>query len=392
MPIKVNAEEFHTLSEKIPVIDVRSPKEFETGHYPGAYNIPIFNNEERAVVGTIYKRISRNDSVLKGLELVGPKLKEFAQQAQSLAKDNQLLIYCWRGGMRSASMAWLFETVGIKTYILVGGYKAFRRAGKKMLSKTDKLIVVGGLTGSGKTETLKEIKNQGEQVCDLEGIAHHKGSAFGALGQEKQPTNEQFENNLIYEWFSFNLDKPIWVEDESHSIGNNWIPDELFSIMRKAPVIKMEIDKKIRIKRLVDEYAGFDKKYLENCIFKISKRLGGQHAKKALESLEKGFLEDVADITLTYYDKSYSFGLSKRDNNTVFPVQLNSRDCIKNAGLLIEFQNNFILNKKTEVNSFGFIYFYFLTFLPSYPHFRYIAPQVKPAPNVARIILSPLFS
>jgi len=337
MPIKVNAEEFHTLSEKIPVIDVRSPKEFETGHYPGAYNIPIFNNEERAVVGTIYKRISRNDSVLKGLELVGPKLKEFAQQAQSLAKDNQLLIYCWRGGMRSASMAWLFETVGIKTYILVGGYKAFRRAGKKMLSKTDKLIVVGGLTGSGKTETLKEIKNQGEQVCDLEGIAHHKGSAFGALGQEKQPTNEQFENNLIYEWFSFNLDKPIWVEDESHSIGNNWIPDELFSIMRKAPVIKMEIDKKIRIKRLVNEYAGFDKKYLENCIFKISKRLGGQHAKKALESLEKGFLEDVADITLTYYDKSYSFGLSKRDNNTVFPVQLNSRDCIKNAGKIIEF-------------------------------------------------------
>jgi len=275
MSTKIGVFDFYTLSKSIPVIDVRSPKEFETGHYPGAYNIPIFNNDERTIVGTIYKKISRNDSVLKGLELVGPKLKDFAQQAQQIAKNNQLLIYCWRGGMRSASMAWLFETVGIKTHILTGGYKAFRRAGKVRLSKTEKLMVLGGLTGSGKTETLQEIQKQGEQVCDLEGLAHHKGSAFGALGQERQPTNEQFENNLIYEWFSFDLNKPIWVEDESHSIGNNWIPDELFSIMRQAPVIKMEIDKKLRITRLVNEYAGFDKKYLENCIFKISKRLGG---------------------------------------------------------------------------------------------------------------------
>ena len=280
MSEKIGVLDFYKLSQSIPIIDVRSPKEFETGHFPGAYNIPIFDNDERAVVGTTYKQINRNDAVLKGLEIVGPKLKEFAKQAQEISIDNQLMIYCWRGGMRSASMAWLFETIGLKVYILTDGYKAFRKYGKSLLASTKKLIVLGGLTGSGKTDTLLKIYEKGEQVIDLEGIAHHKGSAFGALGQDKQPTNEQFENNLIYEWLSLDTTKPIWLEDESHSIGSNWIPNELFSLMRKSAVLKMEIDKSQRIKRLVDEYAGFDPKYIENCVLKISRRLGGQNVKK----------------------------------------------------------------------------------------------------------------
>lgn len=283
---KIDIKAFLELSKSIPVVDVRSPKEFATGHFPGAINIPLFNNDERAVVGTAYKQINRNTAILKGLEIVGPKMKSFAEEAMSLAKNNQILVYCWRGGMRSASMAWLFDMLGIKTYTLIGGYRSYRRYGKQQLVLANKIIILGGLTGSGKSETLRKINDQGEQILDLELLANHKGSAFGSLGQNEQLPNEQFENNLIYEFLKLDLAKPIWIEDESHSIGSNWIPNELFLTMRQSPVIKMEIDKSIRIKRLVKEYAGFDKNHLENCILKIGKRLGGQHVKRALECLK----------------------------------------------------------------------------------------------------------
>lgn len=337
MSEKIGVLDFHKLSKEIPIIDVRSPKEFEMGHIHGAHNIPIFTNEERAVVGTKYKQEGREPAILIGLEIVGIKLRSFADTARKLSKKNQLLVHCWRGGMRSSSMAWLFEMAGIKTFVLDGGYKAFRNYGKSQLAASKQLIILGGLTGSGKTETLLKIKEKGEQVVDLEGLAHHKGSAFGALGQKPQPTNEQFENDLLYEWLSLDITKPIWLEDESHSIGSNWIPNELFNLMRTAPVIKMELNKSERIKRLVNEYAGFDTKFLETCILKIGKKLGGQNVKTALESLEKGDLSHVADITLAYYDKSYSFGIDSRGNDSVYPVKLESDDPEKNADILIEF-------------------------------------------------------
>lgn len=340
MAIKINIQDFIEKMKTTPVVDVRSPKEFDTGHIPGAYNIPIFSNDERAVVGKVYKKQGKEPAIFKGLEIVGGKLRSFAEQARAIAQNNELLVYCWRGGMRSASMAWLFETVGIKTLILKGGYKAFRKYGKTLLTQAEKLIVLGGLTGSGKTDILRKIKEEGEQIIDLEQLAHHKGSAFGALGQEIQPTNEQFENSLIWEWLKLDLSKPIWIEDESHSIGSNWIPLELFEKMRKAPVIKIELKKQIRIERLVKEYAVFDQEYIENCILKIGQRLGGQNAKKAIELLKNGDLEQVADVTLAYYDKSYNFGLSKREKNTIYPVRLKSDHPKNNTGILINFVRN----------------------------------------------------
>jgi tRNA 2-selenouridine synthase len=334
---KVDIKSFLELSKTIQIIDVRSPKEYEFGHIPGAHNIPLFDNDERAVVGTAYKQIDRNTSIIKGLEIVGPKMKSFAQEAMELSTNTQLLVYCWRGGMRSASMAWLFDMLGIKTHTLVGGYKSYRRYGKIKLSEAQRLIILGGLTGSGKTETLKKIHERGEQVLDLELLANHKGSAFGALGQNNQLPNEQFENNLIFDYLKLDSEKPIWIEDESHSIGSNWIPNELFQKMREAPVLKMELDKSERIKRLVNEYAGFDKIHLENCILKIGKRLGGQHVNHALECLKNDQLDVVADITLTYYDKSYSFGVDSRAKGTVFPIYLEQDNPEKNAEILIDF-------------------------------------------------------
>lgn len=338
MAIKINIQDFTEKTKTTPVIDVRSPKEFETGHIPGAFNIPIFSNKERAIVGTAYKKEGREPAIFKGLEIVGTKLRNFAEQARVIAaQNNELLIYCWRGGMRSASMAWLFETIGIQCYILDGGYQSFRRYGKTLLTQAEKLIVLGGLTGSGKTDILIKIKEKGGQIIDLEQLAHHKGSAFGSLGQKTQPTNEQFENSLIWEWLQLDLSKPIWIEDESHSIGSNWIPLELFEKMRKAPVVKIELDKQVRIDRLVKEYALFETKHLENCILKISQRLGGQNAKQAIESLKNGEFSEVAEITLRYYDKTYEFGLEKRKHQKIYPIRLGKDAIEKNTEILIEF-------------------------------------------------------
>lgn len=323
MTERINIEAFLEKTGSIPVIDVRTPAEFEQGHIPGAINIPLFSNEERAVVGTSYKKQGKEIAILQGLEFIGPKLKKTARDALKIAKDKKLLVHCWRGGMRSESMAWLFSTVGIHSYILEGGYKAFRRFGKQQLKEKGNILVLGGMTGSGKTELLHLLKEHGEQVIDLEGLAHHKGSAFGALGETPQPTTEQFENELIMQWLALNPLKPIWLEDESKSVGSDFIPDELFLRMRKAPVIFLDIPKKERIRRLVIDYANFDKNMLIFSVEKIQKRLGGQHAKTAIEAIKMDDYSKAIDVVLTYYDKTYQYGLNKRDPKKVhhFPIE-----------------------------------------------------------------------
>ncbi|WP_114437041.1 tRNA 2-selenouridine(34) synthase MnmH [Marinilabilia salmonicolor] len=307
-------ESFLEEAEVFPVIDVRTPAEFAQGHIPGAINMPIFSNEERAVVGTLYKREGRDAAVLKGLEYVGPKMAEFARAARRIAVDNQVLVHCWRGGMRSGSMAWLFRTVGLKATTLEGGYKAYRASFRKMLEEQKwRFMVIGGPTGGGKTEVLKELENHGEQMLDLEGLANHKGSAFGALGEEDQPTSEQFENDIHARFLKFNPDRIIWVEGESHSIGRVYIPDQLFELLMQAPLVMYDIDRKLRVDRLVRDYGCFDKELLQESVLKIQKRLGGQRTNEALEALDAGDYRSVADLTLQYYDKGYAKSLAKRN-------------------------------------------------------------------------------
>ncbi|NJO90678.1 MAG: tRNA 2-selenouridine(34) synthase MnmH [Chloroflexia bacterium] len=248
---------FFSLTKTIPIIDVRSPKEFEHAHIPGAVNLPLFSNEERTKVGICYKNEGRQTAVLLGLELVGPKLAYFAKKAQELSANNQLIVHCWRGGMRSSSMAWLFGTLGIKTYILEGGYKAYRRFIKEQFTQHIDLVVLGGLTGSGKTEILKELAKMGQQVINLEDLANHKGSAFGALGQNAQTSTEQFENNLYQIWKTLDLNKPVWVEDESKTIGKIGVPDELYLKIRNTNVIAVELPVDIRVDYLLEEYGKF---------------------------------------------------------------------------------------------------------------------------------------
>lgn len=322
----IGVEDFINLSAKIPIIDVRSPGEYLKGHIPGAYNIPLFNDKERSEVGTKYKKVNKEASVITGLEYVGPKLVNFVKQAKKIAKNNKLLVHCWRGGMRSESMAWLLSVADFETFVLNGGYRAYRQFFRKKLSDNkQKFIILSGMTGSGKTELLFELKKLGEQIIDLEGMAKHKGSAFGDLGQDPQPSTEQFTNNLFHIWNDLNVNKYVWIEDESKNIGTVSIPGELFNKMKKNPMVIIEMGKERRINRLADEYAKFDTDRLEKSILKIKKRLGGLRTKNCLDLIKGKKFASAINICLEYYDKAYLYGINKRKDNILATYQVNDK-------------------------------------------------------------------
>ncbi|PLX11001.1 MAG: tRNA 2-selenouridine(34) synthase MnmH [Marinilabiliales bacterium] len=333
----LSIEEFLLKAKDIPVIDVRSPAEFENGHIPGAFNIPIFSNDERAIVGINYKNNGKENAILNGLEIVGPKLASFVKEANKITKNKKILVHCWRGGMRSSSMAWLFKTAGYQVDILEGGYKNYRNYSRGLFEKIDKLLVLGGFTGSGKTDILKEMEKLGVQFLDLEGIANHKGSAFGAIGQHPQPTSEQFENDLAKKLDDFDLKKPVWVEDESRQVGKCAIPDNLYAHMRNTKLIKIIVPKEIREKRLVKEYGCFPKEPLETSIKNIERRLGGLRTKQSLDALAEGNLLKVAEITLEYYDKAYLHGNSKRDNKLIESLDIADDNPPETAKEILDF-------------------------------------------------------
>jgi len=340
MKDQIEAAEFLRLKESLPLVDVRTPAEFAQGHIPGAVNIPLFSNDERIVVGTLYKKSGKEAAILKGLDIVGPKMSSFVKSVRRIAPKGKVLLHCWRGGMRSGSMAWLFRTAGFEATTLIGGYKAYRRYIREELGKESNLIILGGKTGSGKSEILRVLAVSGEQMLDLEAIAHHKGSAFGHIGQEEQPTSEQFENNLYEVWKRFDLSKPIWLEDESRAIGKVSIPEPLFVKMRNSPVIFIDLSMEERVKRLVKEYAEFEPESLEKAVLRISKRLGGQNVKEALLAIQNRDFAKAAAITLHYYDKAYLNGLEKRRRENIFQLPLNKDNPEKNAQIVKDFYTN----------------------------------------------------
>lgn len=326
MPEKLNTEAFLDAAKHYPILDVRSPGEFERAHIPGAISFPIFDNPERAQVGTTYKQSGKEEAIELGLEIVGPKLAQWVKAAKKMAVDNTILVHCWRGGMRSGSMAWLFETAGINVKVLVGGYKAYRNYVISQFDQKIPFIVLGGKTGSGKTDILLEMQNRGTQVIDLEGVAHHRGSAFGHLGLAPQPSSEQFENEVVAQLRQMDYQKPIWIEDESRHIGQVFMPLGLYSQLRAAPVLFLDIDAQYRLPYLVEVYAHYPKEALAQAIGKIKKRLGGDFYKKALEALDEGDFSQVAAITLNYYDKAYVHGLHKRTKEQIEELVINSLD------------------------------------------------------------------
>ena len=337
MPIRqIHIEQFLELRRQIPVFDVRSPAEYSHAHIPKSFNLPIFNDEERAVVGTLYKQKSRTLAVEKGLEYFAPKMKQYVKHLKDFTNgsksvepglENSILIHCWRGGMRSGAMAWLFDLYGYDVYTLIGGYKAFRKWTLDFFEKDLDLVVIGGYTGSEKTRIIKHIsQNTGIRVLDLESLASHRGSAFGSLGREKQPSQEMFENLL-----ATNLDfllrdskfkstekkggdciKAILLEDESQRIGKVCIPASFWKNMRDSNVLFLVRPFERRLENIVCEYGSFDRNDLEQSIERISKRLGGLETKTSKDLLSKGDIGGCFGILLQYYDKTYSKSLYNR--------------------------------------------------------------------------------
>jgi tRNA 2-selenouridine synthase len=332
--------EMMSLPDRIPVADVRTPAEFLHGHIPGALNLPLFSNEERVQVGTVYKQTGKEAAVLLGFDLCGTKWSGFIRQALEWAPDKRIAVHCWRGGMRSGAMAWALDMYGFEVSLVQGGYKSYRRWALRQFTESYPLWVIGGLTGSGKTRILHALRSLGEQVIDLEGLAGHQGSSYGTMNRLIQPTQEQFENDLARVLVSLDRGRRIWIEDESITIGRCVVPKMFWEQLIPAWVIDLRVAEDQRIRLLVDEYGSLDKEFLVVCTERIRKRLGTESTKEAIDAIRDGRMEEFIRLVLVYYDKMYSIALRARKPGQVLAVKLENDGDLMNAGRVLEFVNN----------------------------------------------------
>ena len=371
---RLNISDFLQQCKGHLVLDVRSPGEYKHAHMPGAISFPLFTDEERKIVGTTYKQQSREQAIKIGLDMFGPKMRKMVEEVEGLVSSwqlavststassklktdksfltancqpptaNSIFLYCWRGGMRSAAIAWLLDLYGFKVHTLAGGYKTYRNHILRCLEQSYDFRIIGGYTGSGKTEVLNELRKLGESVIDLEDLACHKGSAFGNYKMPPQPSQEMFENLLGTELSHKTTElqgKPgsIWLEDESQRIGNINIPSAFWETMRKSPLIFLEIPFEERLRHITEEYSHWEKEKLTDAVKRISKRLGGLETKNTLEFLENDNFTEAFRILLHYYDKRYLKGLHNREQLLTLLTKLKS-DTVsaENAHLLTKYQ------------------------------------------------------
>lgn len=317
------------------MVDVRSEDEFAEGHVRGAFNIPILNNSERVEVGTDYKQKGQAEAIKTGFRLVGPRFLEIINKAEFIGAGKELLVHCWRGGMRSANFCSIIGMAKLKSYQLAGGYKSYREKALESFRTPMHLHVLAGYTGSGKSEILRALRTKGEQVIDLEHLANHKGSVFGGLMMPPQPTTEQFQNELFEELSNLDFSRPIWVEDESIAVGKIFLPQEFYTQMSAAPVFEIQVDKAIRIGRLVKEYGPAEKTEFLRAMESITKKLGGQNFKVAKEKLFEDDMASTIDILLSYYDKAYSTGLKNKHDRIRSQISWDGKDPRKCAEALM---------------------------------------------------------
>ena len=336
--ITLTLENFWTLREQLPLVDARSEGEFEQSHIPGAINIPILNNAERIQVGTLYKQAGPEKATLKGFELVGPRFHLIQREALRNFPDKKIILYCWRGGMRSQILSWLLTQVGFEVYRLAGGYKTYRTFTFNEVRKPYPLLVLGGKTGAAKTVLLQKLKERGEQVVDLEGLANHKGSSFGAIGLPSQPTVEQFENLLAEQLQVINPHEVIWVENESRRIGRIILPDSFYLQLTQSPRIEIEKTDAERMAHIASEYAALDQAELSAAVLRLQKRLGGDRTKQAVEAIQANQPEIWIPILLQYYDKTYTYDLDRHEVSKTIHLNL--------EGLALEDQVNLLLQTK----------------------------------------------
>jgi tRNA 2-selenouridine synthase len=336
---RINIQQYFTFKIDHVVVDVRSPIEFLQGHFPEAHNIPLFSNEERATVGTIYKQQGKEFAVEKGFAFVSPKLLKYIEIAKSAAPQKKIILHCFRGGMRSKNFAWLLQTAGFNLKVFEGGYKKYRFEVLDLFKQTFKFIIIGGYTGSAKTEIIKLLKGKGEQVIDLENLANHKGSSFGSINEKRQPTQQNFENQLFEQLCLLDKEKPIYLEDEAYNIGRVSLPYEIWLQMKKAPILSLNIHATNRIQQLVKDYTTVEIELLKAAMFRIKDQLGGAAYKQAVLFLGEKKLAEAAAIALDYYDKAYTFNHNKRFCRNVYNIDSDTIDVLNNTELILNFYN-----------------------------------------------------
>jgi len=293
-------------------VDTRTPKEYEEATIPNAINIPLFSNEERAVVGTIYTKVGKNEAIEKGMEFVSGHLPNILNEFNKY-KDRKIVVFCWRGGMRSKSIVSLLDSLGFDVYQLNGGHKAFRRYVLERLETYKfnfRLIVLHGLTGSGKTEILKKFKNS----IDLEDLAQHRNSMLGGVGL-KPRSQKMFDALLLKKLDELKNEKYVLIEGESRRLGNLNLPNLLFSEMKKGINVKIDSPIDDRVKRIVKEY-GNHKVEIKEILPRFKRLMSKKDFNMINEFLCNGELEEAALILLKdYYDKKYGHSINNLKYN-----------------------------------------------------------------------------
>ncbi|AFM00919.1 MULTISPECIES: tRNA 2-selenouridine(34) synthase MnmH [Desulfitobacterium] len=306
----ITIEELRKIKD-IVLLDVRSENEYEEATIPGALNLPLFNNEERAMIGTTYVQISPALAKEQGLAIAGPKLDGLYNQARQWSNGRPVALFCWRGGMRSKSLATVFALMGLSVYRLQGGYKAYRHLVNDYFTQEFpfKVVVLRGNTGVGKTELLKRLRADGYPAIDLENIANNRGSVFGSVGLGSAPSQKSFESALYERLREVEHFPYIIVECESKRIGRINLPSSVYEAMNAGPQILVYDSIHNRIERLIKEYTSYPNATLEikSALGRLTKNLGHNKIAQCHSLLELGNLEEFTEEMLNYYDALYSY-------------------------------------------------------------------------------------
>ena len=293
------------------MVDVRTPLEFADDHIPGAINVPLLSNEERVEIGTLYKQSGPHPARIRGLELTAPKLPAMVAEIVAAAGGRPILVCCWRGGLRSKTVAAVLELTGYEARQLPGGYKSYRNQVVSYFQQfrpPGPLVVLHGLTGIGKTTFLHLLQGNGPwAMVDLEGLALHRGSAFGMLGLEQNLTQKRYESLL---WDAFRRSPPglpILLEGESRRIGRVALPGDLYEVMSDGVKIWCEASLETRVGRLLEDYG--KEEYRDDLIAslnRIKKKLGGEKYEELSGYLQRWDLAPfVRELCVSYYDRNY---------------------------------------------------------------------------------------